>query len=173
MQTEVAMQDPNQDSSSTQDNLPGFDPAPPSPGGSTPEDFDWREARRAERHARQAARRASRDQLRGSPAYGWIAGAALILLGVIFMAQNLGVFYLSNWWALFILLPAFGSFAAAWNSYQANGRLTAAGRGSLIGGGILTLIAAVFLFGLDFGLLWPIFLIVGGLVVLLNALLPG
>jgi hypothetical protein len=167
------MQDPNQDSSSSQDNLPGFDPALPSPGGSTPEPSDWREARQAERHARHAARRAARDELRGSPVYGWMAGGALILLGIIFMAQNLGAFYLRNWWALFILIPAVASFAAAWNSYQANGRLTPAGRGSLVGGGILVLIAAAFLFSLDFGLLWPVFLIVGGIVVLLNALLPG
>ena len=167
------MQDPNQVSSSNQDNSPDFDPAPPSPGGPTPDYSDWRETRRAERLARRAERRAARDQLRGSPAYGWMAGGALILLGIIFMAQNLGAFYLRNWWALFILIPAIGSFAAAWNSYQANGRLTAAGRGSLVGGGVLVMIAAAFLFSLDFGLLWPVFLIVGGLVVLLNALLPG
>ena len=167
------MQNPNQDSSSNQDNLPDFDPAPPSQGGSTPDYSDWREARRAERHARRAARRAERDQLHSSSAYGWMAGGALILIGVLFMAQNLGAFYLRNWWALFILIPAIGSFAAAWNSYQANGRLTTAGRGSLVGGGIMVLVAAILLFGLDFGLLWPIFLIIGGLVVLLNALLPG
>jgi hypothetical protein len=173
LQTEVMMQDPNQDSSSDKGNLPGFDPMPPSPGGSTPEYSDWRTARRNERHARQAARRAARDQLRSSPAYGWIAGGALILLGIIFMAQNLGAFYLQNWWALFILIPAVASFAAAWNSYHANGRLTASGRGSLVVGGILVLLAAALLFGLDFGLLWPVILIVGGVVVLLNALLPG
>ena len=102
-----------------------------------------------------------------------MAGGLLILLGIILLAQNLGAFYLFNWWALFILIPAIASFAAAWNSYQTNGRLTAAGRGSLVGGGILLAIAVAFLLGLDFGLLWPIFLIIGGLVVLLNALLPG
>jgi hypothetical protein len=167
------MENPNQDSNPVPDNLPGFDPAPPRPSGSTPDSGDWRAARRAERQARHAARQARREELRGSPAYGWMAGGALILLGIIFLAQNLGAFYLANWWALFILIPAVAAFAAAWNSYQANGRLTAAGRGSLIGGGIMTLIAAALLFGLDFGVLWPIFLIVGGLVVLLNALLPG
>jgi hypothetical protein len=167
------MQDPNQNSDSSEDNLPGFEPSPPGPGEPAPSYDDWRQMRRAERHARRTARRAARDQLRNSPAYGWMAGGLLILLGIIFLAQNLGAFYLFNWWALFILIPAIASFAAAWNSYQANGRLTAAGRGSLVGGGILLAIAVALLFGLDFGLLWPIFLIIGGLVVLLNALLPG
>jgi hypothetical protein len=170
---EAMMQDTDQNSDSNADNLPDFDPSSPGPGEPAPSYDDWRQMRRAERQARRTARRAARDQLRNSPAYGWMAGGLLIVLGIIFLAQNLGAFYLLNWWALFILIPAIASFATAWNSYQANGRLTAAGRGSLIGGGILLAIAAALLFGLDFGLLWPIFLIIGGLVVLLNALLPG
>jgi len=47
------------------------------------------------------------------------------------------------------------------------------GRGPLIGGLLLTFIAAAFLFSLDFGNLWPVFLILGGIALLLNAFWSG
>ena len=44
-----------------------------------------------------------------------ILGGILILIGVVFLAQNLTDFDLGNWnwWALFILIPAVGSLANA------------------------------------------------------------
>jgi len=107
---------------------------------------------------------------RGSP---WIGGAVLIVLGLVFLLQNITGFELRNWWAIFILIPAFGMFARTYRDYQNNGRLTAAGRGPLIGGLLLTFIAAAFLFSLDFGNLWPVFLILGGIALLLNAFWSG
>ncbi|OGO67698.1 MAG: hypothetical protein A2Z49_03205 [Chloroflexi bacterium RBG_19FT_COMBO_56_12] len=107
---------------------------------------------------------------RGSP---WIGGAVLIVLGLVFLLQNITGFELRNWWAIFILIPAFGMFARTYRDYQNNGRLTAAGRGPLIGGLLLTFIAAAFLFSLDFGNLWPVFLILGGIALLLNAFWTG
>ena len=98
----------------------------------------------------------------------------MILLGLIFLFQNFGALRLTNWWALFILIPAIASFANAWNVYQDNGgRLTAAARGSLIGGFVLVLITAAFLFSLNVGIYWPIFLVLGGLALLVNAVLPS
>ena len=107
---------------------------------------------------------------RGSP---WIGGAVLIVLGLVFLLQNITGSELRNWWAIFILIPAFGMFARTYRDYQNNGRLTAAGRGPLIGGLLLTFIAAAFLFSLDFGNLWPVFLILGGIALLLNAFWTG
>jgi hypothetical protein len=43
----------------------------------------------------------------------------------------------------------------------------------MLGGLVLTFLAAVFLFNLNFGALWPVFLILGGIGLLLNALLSG
>jgi len=101
----------------------------------------------------------------------WIAGAVLILLGIIFLVLNLTGLYLANWWALFILIPALGSFAAAWRAYQeAGGRFTAAVRGPAIGGLVLLALTFIFLFRLDWGRIWPIFLIIGGLAALFSAL---
>jgi len=102
----------------------------------------------------------------------WVGGAILILLGVIFLLQNTGIFTLANWWALFILIPALGAFGNAWSQYREAGRFDSQARGSLIGGLLLSIVAGIFLFGLDWGRIWPVFLIVGGISLLLNAMLP-
>jgi len=129
---------------------------------------DWREQRRAERWARREARWHRRA---GHPP-GWIGGAILILLGVVFLLQNMGIPFLANWWALFILIPAFWAFVAAWESYRNNGRLTRGGAGSLAGGALLAILALAFLLNLNVGLFWSLLLIAGGLVLLGTALLP-
>ena len=104
----------------------------------------------------------------------WIGGAVLILIGVILLLQNLGKTVLENWWALFILIPALGAFANAWRSYQeAGGHLTGSARGSLLGGFILTMVAAIFLFNLNWALLGPILLILAGIGIFVNVILPG
>jgi len=50
----------------------------------------------------------------------------IILVGVVFLIKNTGWlgtdWNFGNWWALFILIPAFGSFANAWNSYVSGRR---------------------------------------------------
>ena len=109
--------------------------------------------------------------MRNGP-HGWVVGAVLIALGVLFLLQNAGFFTMINWWALFILIPAFFAFSNAVTSYQASGRLTAAGRGALTSGIFLTLLTAVFLFGINFGVYWPLLLILGGILLLVNAVLP-
>jgi uncharacterized metal-binding protein len=101
----------------------------------------------------------------------WFGGAILILVGVIFLIGEFTSYHLQNWWALFILIPAFSSFASAWAAYQKQQRFTSAVRGPLIGGIILTCVALIFLLQLDLGRYWPIFLIVAGVAVLLGALI--
>ena len=120
-----------------------------------------REARREERHAR-----------RGSNNTAWIGGVILIVLGIIFLLQSMRGFYLNNWWALFILIPAFGSFADAWNTYRQAGRLNRRARGALISGCVFLLITAAFLFNWNWGIVLPVLLIVWGVTLLLNSLLP-
>lgn len=110
------------------------------------------------------------DVRQNTPA--WAGGAILILIGIIFLARNLTGFSLDNWWALFILIPALTAFSRVVSIYQADGRLSGRARSSLIGGLVLTFIAFVFLFNLNFGALWPVFLIIGGMGLLLNSLLP-
>lgn len=112
-----------------------------------------------------------RHHREGAP--GWILGAILIVVGLVLMAQNFGFDGLQNWWALFILIPAFGALGNAWRSYQATGSFANTG-GSLIGGLFLLFLSAYFLFDFRFDIDWrivgPAFLILGGGVLLLQAL---
>jgi hypothetical protein len=153
---------------------PTPDPNPPksSPGAqdnTPPHVFrDWREQRRAERIARWEAR----WQRRSGRSYGWIAGAFLILIGVIYLLANFGVSLLLNWWALFILLPAFWAFVVAWDNYQDNGRLTWRGVRSLTLGVLAIILVIAFLLNLDVALYWPLLLILGGLFLLGMAFFP-
>jgi hypothetical protein len=133
-----------------------------------PANRDWREQRRAER----LVRREARWQRRAGRPHGWIGGMLLILLGIVFLLQNLGIPFLMNWWALFILVPAFWAYAAAWDSYQDNSRMTQGAAGSLTVGILLTILSLVLLLNLAVGLFWPVLLIVGGLVILMTAFLP-
>jgi hypothetical protein len=136
----------------------------PNPNTPPPAYHDWRE----QRHAERMARREARWQRHAGRPYGWLGGAFLILLGVIILLQNMGIRFLANWWALFILLPAFWAFVGAWNIYQDNGRITQGVASSLTIGILLTILALSFLLNLAFGLFWPVLLIVGGLVLLLT-----
>jgi hypothetical protein len=149
-------------------SFPEANPASP-PGASSPPPYrDWREQRRAERMARREARR----QMFAGYHYGWFGGAILVLLGVIFLLQNLGYQVLTNWWALFILIPAYWSYVGAWNIFHANGRMTQAAASSLTVGVLLTVLTFIFLINLAFGALWPILFIVGGLLLLASAFFP-
>ena len=101
----------------------------------------------------------------------WIAGGVLILVGAVFLLRNVAGFSLENWWALFILIPAVGSLWTAWTLYQRNGRkLSPAARGPLVGGVVLLTVMAFFLFNVDWGRAWPVFLIIAGVAALLSAI---
>ena len=101
----------------------------------------------------------------------WVPGLVLVLIGLAFLAQSVAAPRPDNWWAFFLLIPAATSLAAAWDRYQRSGRLGAA-RGGLIGGIVLLTVAAIFLLGLDWGAVWPVFLIIAGLSALLAAVSP-
>lgn len=100
----------------------------------------------------------------------WIPGLVLIAIGAFFLLNNFTDFRLNNWWALFILIPAFGSLGNFLRAYNRDGRLNNEARGSLIGSLILFFITAVFIFGWSWGTIWPVFLIIGGLGALLSGL---
>jgi hypothetical protein len=141
-------------------------PVSPEPSSDLelPEDFDARAARRAARRARRTE---------GGPA--WLGGALLLALGLIFLAQNLGVFTFRNWWALFIFIPAVASLGAAWDRYRdAGGQVTSDVLSSLVGGLIFGFVAVILLFDINLGinwvLFWPLLLILGGAAMLLKVL---
>jgi hypothetical protein len=145
-------------------NPPPADPNPPpsqppnptpqqSPNvGSQPQQsWGWEDDRRSRR--------------RGGYSSAWIWAIVFIAVGIVFLLQNTGVISFGhwNWWALFILIPAVGSFATAFSIYRTEGKVSSSARGSLVGGFFLLAVAVMFLFDLDWGKWWPIFLIIAGL----------
>lgn len=107
----------------------------------------------------------------GGRKQAWLPGVVLILVGVVFLVRNLYPQYgLDNWWALFILFPALGNLSHAYVNYRETGKLGRSVRSSLFWGLFFILLTASFLFNLNFSLVWPAFLIIGGLAMLLGAL---
>jgi len=101
---------------------------------------------------------------------GWIPGLRLILIGAFFLLRNFTGYQLENWWALFILIPALGNFTGAVERFQTSGAFDRQARNQLFWGIFFSLLSASFLLAVDFGLIWPAFLILGGLGMLLGAL---
>jgi hypothetical protein len=125
-----------------------------------PEPLSRREARR-QRHEQRLA-----DPSRGD---AWIVGIILIVLGGLFLMRTMGTdIPLTNWWALFILIPAFGALSAAWRTYQQEGRLTGPARGSLLVGLVLTFITFMFLFEISWTYVGPLLIILVGIAIILN-----
>lgn len=93
---------------------------------------------------------------------GLFLGVVFILVGLGFLLSRFTNFHFDNWWALFIFIPALISLSRAWQGYQANGRLSEADGGALMGGLFMLLIASIFLFGLSWSIMWPFVLIIIG-----------
>ena len=130
------------------------------------EPLDRRESRRQRREERLA------DPSRGG---AWTAGLILIVLGVLFLLRNTGTFDipLKNWWALFILIPAIGAFDTALRTYHRTGnRLDRVARSSLLVGLVLTFVTAIFLFDISWTFFGPILIILVGIALILNYMIP-
>jgi len=105
---------------------------------------------------------------RGPSSNIWI-GLVFIGGGAIVLLNQTGILSLElNWWAFFILFPAFGALSGAYNRYRATNNLFDMGvmMPALIG---LFMVALTFnfLFGdlwnINWNLYWPIILIIIGL----------
>jgi len=104
---------------------------------------------------------------RSTGSFQWVAALVLIALGVIFLLQETGSIALGDkWWVIFLLLPAAGLFYEAWQRYRVDG--LAQSGGQLLAGVILVVVALTFLLNWNWGLIWPLFLILGGLYLLVQ-----
>ncbi|HET6846237.1 MAG TPA: hypothetical protein VFH29_05345 [Anaerolineales bacterium] len=149
-------------------------PETPNTSGSNPSPTggaDWRELRRQEREARwhDRAERWGHRSGRG----GLIWGGVLIVLGIVLFLQNRGILLPNNWWAVFILIPAFGSFVRAWDTYHDENRITRRVAGAAVGGTLLTVLALMFLLEFELTALWPVLLIVAGIALILTGFVPA
>lgn len=93
-------------------------------------------------------------------------GGMMIAIGLVFFLQQLGVFAGDfAWWALFILIPGFYLLGLTVHGYRQTGRV----EGGLAVGGLASIVVAlVFLLELDWGLIWPIFIIIPGVAFMLG-----
>lgn len=99
----------------------------------------------------------------------WIAGLVLIGLGLFFLLNNyFHIRLFENWWALFILIPAVANLNNAWRHYREAGEWTEAATSALTGGLLIGAIAMIFLFGLSFGIFWPVLLVILGFGILIR-----
>lgn len=100
-------------------------------------------------------------------------GIVVILVGLLFLAKeqgyNLDFLWIKNWWALFILIPAVAMYARVISRVRRVGRFDADAAGTLIGALSTSLVAGLFLLDLNFGKWWPVFVILGGVAILLSA----
>jgi len=98
----------------------------------------------------------------------WI-GLVFIAGGAIVLLNQMGILSFElNWWALFILFPAFGALNGAYNRYRATNNLFEMGvmMPALIGLFMVGLALSLLvdgLFSINWGLLWPLVLILIGL----------
>ena len=112
------------------------------------------------------------DGADGGRGPAWIGAAILIAIGLVYLFRHMGVHVPDDWWAIFILIPAVASLVRAWQVYVRDGLSGEAAR-ALLGGLVLVAITLVFLLGLhvDWGLLWPVLLILIGIGALVRAYL--
>jgi len=96
---------------------------------------------------------------------------ALILIGGIFLLRNLDLLPMdSNWWALLLLVPLFflGTRIRELRARHGGGFPPEA-RGALTGFLSIALVMVIFLFDLDWGDVWPLFIILVGVSFLFGA----
>lgn len=90
-------------------------------------------------------------------------GLVMIAMGVVFLFVEYGNFHLDNWWALFILIPVLIAWSKAASLIKAAGGMTTEAIKTITGSFFPLFIAAIFLFGWDWGRIWPGFIILGGI----------
>jgi hypothetical protein len=95
----------------------------------------------------------------------------LILAGLIILVQNLHLAnFTFNWWALFIFLPVLGSLSAAWDALRDNGSFSAKVGGSLGSAVVIGTVATLLLFGMNWGVYWPLIVMAVGFSAFLTGL---
>jgi hypothetical protein len=96
-------------------------------------------------------------------------GVALILLGGLFLLDtfNLAPIHFYNWWAIFIMVPGINFLITATQRYQQEREFTESVRRSGFRGILLVLIALTFFLNIDWGIMFSLLLIGGGLYLLL------
>jgi hypothetical protein len=98
-----------------------------------------------------------------------LGGMILLGLGVFFFLKALGVSDFDfDWWTLFLFIPGIAMLTNVWSAYRRTGHVPKRFREQGVGGVFLILVGSIFLFGLDWGVMWPVFLIIIGIALLIG-----
>ena len=99
-------------------------------------------------------------------------GVIVILVGLVFLASNFGIDFpllgWHNWWALFILVGAAPQAARAFDRYRSVGTIDAQVAHAMVSALAIITVAMIFLLDASFELWWPVFLVIGGLSMLVS-----
>lgn len=93
----------------------------------------------------------------------WTVIAVGVILLLVF---GLGLEF-DHWWALFILVPGLYQALQAYQEYQRTGFSPVVGA-KVASSLPLLLVGSIFVLDLDWGRVWPLFIIMGGVIALLN-----
>jgi len=106
---------------------------------------------------------------RGSLRNSWIMGVILIIMGGIFLLRSYTSLEMNNWWALFLLIPAVGFFAAAWRRFRAGGEFRKRGFARQIIFGLLFMsLSITFFLELGWKFILPVLLLLLGVGAILR-----
>jgi hypothetical protein len=101
-----------------------------------------------------------------------IPALLVIAIGAFFLLGNLGIdfalFDYANWWAWFILIGAAWPLFDAVDRYRSTGTVDGEVLRSLLTAAVIVMVALIFILGLSWQQWWPVFIIYGGLCMLLR-----
>jgi hypothetical protein len=103
---------------------------------------------------------------------GLVTGLVVIAVGVYFLLRNFGIdmpfMYMHNWWALFILIAAIAPLTQAMQAWRARGRFDASVARPGLTALIIVSVALMLLLDVRWDRWWPVFVIYGGLWMLVR-----
>lgn len=107
---------------------------------------------------------------------GWLMGIVVIAIGVLFLLHNFGLRLVfleyRNWWAVLILLFALGPLSLAYRHFRTVGQIDADMAYHLTSAAAIVTVGLIFLLDLRWDRWWPLFVIYGGLWMLVRRRYP-
>ena len=93
----------------------------------------------------------------------WAIGIALILVGALFLLDTFDILNinLTNWWAVFLLVPGLNMTLSGWRRYGTTG--SKSGRRTGMWGMALIIMAFAFFFNIAWSWIFPVVLIGAGI----------
>lgn len=99
-----------------------------------------------------------------------LVGLAVVVVGVVFLARNFGVYLPlpDRWWAIPILLPAAAALVSAARFYREDHGISARVSGAATVGALILATALILFLDIDWGQAWPVMVIIVGLGIMVR-----